>query len=653
MWFSKHKQTGNKQKVKKQKDKKLSKEQKKKIKNRRKRAAKRQSLFKGQDGFFSDEGYVEYHGYLRKGKTKDYASVFDVKFKYGTNNPASIGWVNMLIPSNNLKNGRVFFAMREKRMSKSAENEAMGKTIRARQVTMLNQKSSNDLREDSKKDAELDDISQAQKLAKTEGIVDSDITLVVKAKSPEKLEETVDELKQDYKDRGLKGIMFIRKTAQQLEAIKNLPHHVSADAWHNSYMASWEAAQLFFPSSGFADKHGAYLGQDLHAYQYGTPALVDFNKVRNAVIMTGGSRGNLSIGGFEGVSEQPLGNFGSAWAHVIADDNYLVNGTRTFHIVLVPFNYHSYNSLIFDLSKDNTINSLECFGTKENVQADANNNFDKIVEIIMMLLEDEHPDPAIRTLVYKQLVDWVIYRARGTGMYSADPVYEPTRAYKILATTNHATYPTLQEFIPDLQSMVSGERNKGERAGEKAERILNAVLTASRRFPQMFNDKTNIPDSFGFKDRNIYFDLSGVGGKEMIRGAMFLNVLAYVVNRAQPEDMIVIHGLDSIKINPKVIAPYRRKMDEKGVGLITTFEKEYDPDMNVKTLADFTHPLTQQDIVIIGGLSKEQNEMIESSWNRSLPEIVQDDLKQQHDNMFYLYRKRDFGSAVIDTHLVL
>lgn len=647
-WFHRSKnKTKSKKKTKRQK---LTREQKKIIKERRKRAKKRHAHFQGQKGFFSDKGYVEYDGYVKVGTDGEYMTMFDVHFKYGTYNPAPIGWLNTLIPSSLLRKGRIYFAYREKGMSKSVENEIMAKRLNSRVATMAHQKQSSDFRENSKQQEEFNDLQLTRALAKSEHVVDSDIALIAKASTPQRLEELVRELRQDYKDRGVVGIMLTRKTAEQMEEFESLPHHVYANAWHGSDMESVAAARLFLPSSGFADEHGTVVGTDVHSYLVNTPSIIDFNGIRHAVIMTGGIRGRLSLGGIEGSGIVPY--FGSAWAHVIADDNYLVNGTRTHHIVLVPFNYHSYDSKVFDMQKY-TINSLECYGTPETVEADANDNFDKIVEIIMMLMEDENPDPAIRGQLYNQLMSWIIYRANGQGMYSANPEMEPTLANRILANTEHQTYPTLQDFIPELQSMVASERKKGEDAGKRAEMILNAVRTSSRRFPKVFNAKTNIPDSLTKNDRNIYYDLSGLGGSKMIKGAMFLNVLSYVTNRAAPGDMIVIHGLDRVKVKPEILKTYRDRMDRKDIGLITTFEERDDPDMNIETLNDFVHPLVDQDLVIIGGVQKNSLQRISESWSRQLPAMVQGDLSANNDSIFYVYRARDFGSAVVNTQLVL
>src|SRR5699024_11360622 len=100
--------------------------------------------------------------------------------------------------------------------------------------------------------------------------------------------------------------------------------------------------------------------------------------------------------------------------------------------------------------------------------------------------------------------DWVIKRAGGNGIYTLDPQNEPTRAWRILATEQHQNYPTIGDFVLELDSVVARERKVGENAGDRAQLLLRAVKTAVNQYPQVFNAKTNIPDKFTYYDRNIY-----------------------------------------------------------------------------------------------------------------------------------------------------
>lgn len=67
----------------------------------------------------------------------------------------------------------------------------------------------------------------------------------------------------------------------------------------------------------------------------------------------------------------------------------------------------------------------------------------------------------------------------------------------------------------------------------------------------------------------------------------------------------------------------------------------------------FTNTLVAQDLVILGGVTSNTLPIINESFGKELPDIVINDLKENIPSRFYIYRKKDFGNAVIDTHLIL
>lgn len=652
---------------KKKKKQKLTREQKAEMKKRKKRLESHRKNFKGQDGFFAKGGYVEYDGYvhvidqkmsadkIQRDKDGNYIAVYDVLIQYGTNNPASIGWSNILIPSKKIKSGNVFFTLRERKMNRDIENDILGKKLNQRfnsTVKSQNNDDDSDVRNIGKRNLQLVDMKLAVDLASAEEtIIDSDITLMIKAPTVKKLEKAFNELKQNYIDESVEGIILVRRTNQQLDQMINLFHDVSSDAWHSADMESVDASRLFLPSSGFTDSNGVFVGTNLTSILDNNKAFIDFNRVRNAVIITGHIDGLASINGAE--APRRCSNFGSAWAHVIAEDNYLVNGTRTHHITLVPFDYQAPNNKVFDMKKY-SINALETYGNKKTVVEDANNNFDKVTEIIMMLLGEENPDPSIKAILRQRLVDWIINRAGSNGMYTSDPIGEPTKAYQILATTYHENYPTLQDFVMELTAAVQEADSRSQDEYKNTKILQDTVSTASKLHPSIFSQTTNIPDSFDSNDRNIYYDLSHVTNDENVKGAMFLNTLAYVTYRAKPGDMIVVHGIDTVKCNPKRLIPYRDKMNQNGIGLITTFEETESDTMNIDTLKGFCGSLSNQDIVVLGKLTDMSIQQIDNAWgHKKLPELVTDTLSQNEGNEFFVYRKKDYQSAIIETQLIL
>ena len=86
--------------------------------------------------------------------------------------------------------------------------------------------------------------------------------------------------------------------------------------------------------------------------------------------------------------------------------------------------------------------------------------------------------------------------------------------------------------------------------------------------PAIFDAHTTLPDIFTRDQRNIYYDLSQVSRDMKVRGALLINTLSYVVNRALDGETIIIHGLDRVDINEEMILDYQKIMKRRGIGKI-------------------------------------------------------------------------------------
>lgn len=619
---------------------------KKKTKDKKtKSKAKNITKFIGEPGFTYPYGYVETDPYLFLGK-RTVVSIFDVVFQYGTNRPAAIGWLTRLIPSELLEDGRVTFVQRQKGVDKSTEDNITSKQLESNAATMSNNDSS-DTKENSKNNDRIEDLQIAASLAKKDIIVDSDVKLIVKAKSPKAVERVIHELKLIYKDKGIHGVMLVRRIGQQLENLKSMYVDVEGDAYHNSDMSSVAAGRLFLPSAGFSDTHGVSVGIDVHSLISRNPAVIDFGQVRNAVIYMGEVEPFVSIGGYEGGDFMQSG--GTAVAHVLADGNYL-SGQRTHHIVLSQNDYHTSDSLVFDMSKE-SINPFEVFGEPETVVQDANANFDK-ANTMMLMAAGAEDNEYIKNNLKRELINWYIYRAKGNGIYSKDPKHEPVKARRILADDDHESYPTPADFLMSLRSMMSESAKISADELRDSRLMYNTMSTLTSSYPNIFNTHTTLPNVLKAKDRNIYYDLSNLGEDPKITKIEFLNVLAYVTHRALPGEMIVIDGIDEIDLPVNALMPYRKRMKRKGINLITVFEHNNRP-VNPISYEPFTGALSQQDMVVLGRITPDDAESFSKSWQQDLPATVEQQLEVGNRGILYFYRTADHIGALVDTHLIL
>lgn len=603
--------------------------------------------FKGRRGFTNPRGYRETDAYI----LNDHAiSAFDVIVQYGTNNPANIGWLCELIPTEQLKNGRAIFISRELGMDSKSEQDIVDKRLHS-QIVTLEQTQTSNARESTQNTGRRSDLKTAAKLTgQQDTIVDSDVVLLIKAKTPELVEATKAEIQQIYADNGVAGIMFARHTGFQMEVLEELFMTTAADAWHHSDMSSTTAGKAFFPSSGFSDAHGVFVGYDVFSVLSNNRANIDFSNVRNAVIFMGGVLPYVSIGADNYGSN--LRNGGSVVAETIADRNYLA-GNRTHHIVLSGIGYYAPDNLVFDMSKE-VINPLEVYGSPETVQADATANFDKVVTMLLIaanVLDNKNMYADLMDI----LVDWMINRANGGGLYTDDPGNEPARANRILATKNHENYPVSTDLLSELSSNLANasKPNHGEDNRNRAEYLYKTMKTTFRTYKNIFGTATTLPDVFKPGDRNIYYDLTKTTQDKKLKGALFLNVMAYVTGRALEGEQIVIHGLDDVEVPVKPLIAYKDRISEKNIGLVTVFNQSENKEVNPSTFSRFTGRLSNQDAVILGGLTEEELTYINKSWRRDLPVAVSQQLMQATPGILYFYRRADRLGALIDTHFHL
>jgi hypothetical protein len=601
----------------------------------------------GDRGFTNPFGYSVTDPYIQVGKNS-YLSIFDVLISYGTNRPAGIGWLINVLPKDPLKSGKVLFAERQRLMDKNTADKIVDKDLTVAANVVANEKTDSARQETKNRIRYRDAEISAQLAGVDEKIIDSDLRLIVKAKTPKLVEKTIRELEASYKNNGIKGVMLVRETGRQMKELEGLLPEVSADAWHNADMESVAAGRLFLPSSGFSDEHGVYVGTDRRSLLADNPAIIEFSNVRNAVIFMGDVAPYVNFS--ELGLQASLINGGSAVAHLISESNWL-KGNRTHHIMLQDFSYHSPDSLIFNMQKE-AINPFETFGTMETVQQDANANFDKIVNIMMLLTKQQDNKAYLISQLKTLLINWFVHTAGGNGMYDEDPNAHPTRASRILATSDHKHYPTPRNFIPELKSNVAKRRNEDALSGKEATFLHDTLNTEFTRYSNIFDKPTTLPDVFKSDQRNIYYDLSKLGQDSVVNGAVFLNVIAYVVHRALPGEMIVIHGLDNVDVPLAPLLAYKEVIARKNIGLVTVYEHS-ERKINPKTFQKFSGRLSEQDMVVLGGISQEESKYLSESWHHELPQPVNDQLLEAASHILYFHRNIDQVGALIDTYLNL
>ena len=625
-----------------------------------KKGKKKKKEVPGEPGFTAPFGYLEDDGYLITGK-KSMISIFDTLFQYGTNNPADIGWTNIVLPKANLKDVDIHLVQRQRGMSKDEEEKVFSKYF-ADNADVLQKDDTKDARSKNKNNDRLRDIRVSSSLAgQEETIVDTDMLLILKGKDADSIEQGLADIKESYKDRAVKGIMFFRKTGEQLSTLKNIFDKPKTNPWHNSDMISVSASRLFLPSSGFSDNDGEDVGIDINSIIPNQHARLNLSDVKNAVIYSGGSTVNATFADDLYSKPVSVANGGSVMATVLlgkafwlGDRKKGIPGKRTHHIILNDFNYRLDDSLYFDMSKE-AINPLEVQGTPETVHRDFLANLDKVVNIMMLLLKtkDVHEIDQYEVNLHDLLYSWYVEGANGNGIYTKNPTENPALAQRVLASEYHDKYPTLRSFLPVLQNNVIAKSLDGDRPKELAETLYKRMNNLFTEYQDIFDRPTTLPDVYKSNERNIYYDIAKVTSDEKVKGAMLLNVLSYVVNRALEGEVIIIHGLDSVQITPSMLDDYKKIMNKKNIGKVIVFDDAENEEINPDTFSKFIGGIKEQDFVCIGSLTDKDVERIK--WFDNLPITARRHLLETttSDGIYYMRRNRDRLSSVIRTNVRL
>ncbi|KRL79205.1 hypothetical protein [Ligilactobacillus equi] len=635
-----------------------TKKERKKIKKRMEKLKRKLDTgFNGEAGFTSPFGYVDDDSYLFVGRNT-VISVFDVMFEYGTNNPAPIGWLNNVIPRDTIRHGEFIFITRQHGMDKDTEQDIISHRINENSEGYSEEETTN-AREKNQNSQRVRDLQLAGILAgKEETIVDEDLLLIVKASSPENIELALEELRDAYKNDAFKGVMLVRKTGLQLETLRDLFDAPIRDARHTSSMLSVSATRLLLPSSGFSDEDGENIGRDINSIIPNQYARLNLANIRNAVIFSGDTSANVKFDNL-GTQPSPLEFGGSTMATVLGKALWLgdkkqgIYGKRTHHILLNNYSYILPDSLVFDM-KHESINPLEVFGTPETVKDDAEASMEKTVNMMMLLAgidEDTDEGKFYRSELDRLLLYWYINNAKGSGIYTDDPENNPRSAQKILADEHHDKFPTMKAFLPVLLNNVAKRKADGEKAHDRADYLYSTMDTLFKKNKMIFDTTTTLPDVYTRDQRNIYYDLSGVSHDKRVKGAVLLNTLAYVVNRALEGESVIIHGLDAVDIKEKMLLKYRDIMKRRGVGKVVVFEESGNDKVNPETFKRFTGQLNAQDLLIIGGLT--DHDFVNVPWFNNLPTTAKGQLSQRYPGVFFVYRNYDRISSVISTNIEL
>lgn len=686
------KQKREQEKLDKKKQKKEAKENKK---------LKKEERLNAKSNFLSAKsGYVYTPSYI-KGNGR-YASIFKIVNDYGMNHAEyEFGWFVNLIPQNT-KDVTIYFFEKDKRTTDTEQRNIVSKNIennlKIEKNTALDKDANgNDVRLKDLRIGDLRDI--IIKNGQNQGIIDCDIYMMIVSKDPNKIEQEAERIQNSFTET-MNGIKLISCGGEQEELFHSLFAPPKRDIYQYTWMTSDFAGNEHIVRKGLNDENGIPIGMvaDNNMSGFGMMALDQsfrigstkerrISKINNTGDVIIASHKTSYIDAYD-----PDLSASSMWGQLIAND-VCMHKNRVFHIVLNGFKYFgtfneeerkfvippTVNEILdyYDLSGQG-LNPLEMYGHVNNdpslMKQIFNNHLDKVVQIFY-LISGRDLSASVRSELRNSLEDFYIANKKWLREFDK----YPSRVSAINPVSDHETFPTLGDFVSKL---VVGITRSNSNTGTEAERdrlkiLQNSLNSALKSNGDIFNRPTTIDQTlhqlngreiksmrdYKLNDNKLqfYFDLSKLKSTPNILEAQFLNIFDYVSFLAQPNDVIMVHGMDNLSV--ETISFLKKSIEllkDDDVRFVYMFDdvasnelelKEQDKEIQYANVFNLKgklyHSLDESfDYTILGTMTTEEFDLYEKRLGGTrLPLIVRQHMTSSNSPDKYQIRRHSDGTS--------
>lgn len=263
----------------------------------------------------------------------------------------------------------------------------------------------------------------------------------------------------------------------------------------------------------------------------------------------------------------------SIWGQRVAKDT-VEQGHKVFHVVANNFEYHEDETKddVIDISKV-TINPLEVFGKVEFKKSEYHQLFSEHLEKsikFLNLLSGRIMRGKQEEKLCESLVELYIQFALWSRNFDKD--FETIN----ILDADTDRYPTMKRFInftfKHLEGKIRDDENRREDTRDFQE-IEQALIQVYRDYINILEDYTEIVYPYMKDKEQHYFDLTEFADDSFTLEALLLNTLNYVLNIAESEDVIMIHGIDKMSVETlSVLKGSFNRAIENGVKIVYIFD---------------------------------------------------------------------------------
>lgn len=460
------------------------------------------------------------------------------------------------------------------------------------------------------------------------------IRLLVKAPTLERLDDAVNKINRQYKDR-FDTVFAAPYTGEQKRELANLLGKVEGKMGRNFMFTSAEfAGNYSLVTRGIEDPKGEYIGQ-MEGDVNNSAVLMDIDQYESHVVIAGKAEAQ-TLSGWDFKGQRGVDVWGAKLGM-----NALLRNRRVVHLVLNRAHVAEIGVDLSDVTSNvdmtrGDINPFELFGDKEHELSIFPAHLQKMslmVEQLQPMTDEKRP--RIKGALQEVLNDFYVDKR----MWARN-AQENRNALRLVGIP-HEQVPKLPEF----QAYLDMEYHAQVQARNKDPEVMNAYGFLKTAFRDMmdsngdlFNTTTSTKIDRAAVSNRVVYDFSSLLKRSRgVMMAQFINALGFAVGSLTEGDVVILHGAEQLA--PGIKQYVRDQFDQlhdNGVRVVYIYNSVD------KMLADRAfNQFESADYTILGGMTKVTIAEYEQAIKQEVPIALKTMLEHKERYRFYLRRGFD------------
>lgn len=463
------------------------------------------------------------------------------------------------------------------------------------------------------------------------------IRLLVKAPTLERLDDAVNKINRQYKDR-FDTVFAAPYTGEQKRELANLLGKVESKMGRNFMFTSSEfAGNYSLVTRGIEDKKGEYIGQ-MEGDVNNSAVLMDIDQYDSHVVIAGRAEAQ-TLSGWDFKGQRGVDVWGAKLGM-----NALLRNRRVVHLVLNRAHVAEIGVDLSDVTSNvdmtrGDINPFELFGDKENELS----IFPAHLQKMSLMVEQLQPMTEEKRARIKGALQEVLNDFYVDKRMWARNAQENRDALRLVGIP-HNQVPRLPEF----QAYLDMEYHAQVQARNKDPEVMNAYGFLKTAFRDMmdsngdlFNTTTSTKIDRAAVSNRVVYDFSSLLKRSRgVMMAQFINALGFAVGNLSQGDVVILHGAEQLA--PGIKQYVRDQFDQlhdNGVRVVYIYNSVE------KMLADRAfNQFESADYTLLGGMTKVTINEYEQALKQEVPIALKTLL--EHKERYRYYLRRGFDNVV-------